>query len=36
MRESALKLGHNAPIIIARSASDKGIQQAICAWADQL
>ena len=35
MRESALKLGHNAPIIIARSASDKGIQQAICAWADQ-
>jgi uroporphyrinogen-III synthase len=36
MRESALKLGHNAPIVIARSASDKGIQQAICAWADQL
>jgi len=36
MRESSLKLGHNAPIIIARSASDKGIQQAICAWADQL
>ena len=36
MRESALKLGHNAPIIIARSASDKGILQAICAWADQL
>jgi uroporphyrinogen-III synthase len=36
MRESALNLGHNAPIIIARSASDKGIQQAICAWADQL
>jgi len=35
MRESALKLGHNASIIIARSASDKGIQQAICAWADQ-
>jgi len=36
MRESAVKLGHNAPIIIAHSASDKGIQQAICAWADQL
>jgi len=36
MRESALKLGHNASIVIARSASDKGIQQAICAWADQL
>ena len=36
MRESAVKLGHNAPIIIARSASDEGIQQAICAWADQL
>jgi uroporphyrinogen-III synthase len=35
MRESALKLGHNASIIIARSASDEGIQQAICAWADQ-
>ena len=36
MRESAVKLGHNAAIIIAHSASDKGIQQAICAWADQL
>jgi len=36
MRESAVKLGHNAPIIIAHSASDKGIQQAICAWADKL
>lgn len=36
MRESAVKLGHNAPIIIAHNASDKGIQQAICAWADQL
>ena len=35
MRESAVNLGHNAPIIIAHSASDKGIQQAICAWADQ-
>jgi len=36
MRESAVKLGHNAPIIIAHSASDKGIQQAICDWVDQL
>ena len=36
MRESAVNLGHNATIIIAHSASDKGIQQAICAWADQL
>jgi uroporphyrinogen-III synthase len=36
MRESAVNLGHNAPIIIAHSASDKGIHQAICAWADQL
>ena len=36
MRESAVNLGHNASIIIAHSASDKGIQQAICAWADQL
>ena len=36
MRESAVKLGHNAPIIIAHSASDKGIQQAICAWANPL
>ncbi|MCP4388457.1 MAG: uroporphyrinogen-III synthase [Gammaproteobacteria bacterium] len=35
MRESASKLGHNAPIIIARSASDKGILQTICEWADQ-
>ncbi|UCH39293.1 MAG: uroporphyrinogen-III synthase [Gammaproteobacteria bacterium] len=35
MRESALKLGHNAPIIIARSASDSGIQQTVCAWAEQ-
>ena len=34
MRESAVNLGHNASIIIAQSASDKGIQQAICAWAD--
>ena len=36
MRESAVKLGHNAPIIIAHSASDNGIQQATCAWVDQL
>lgn len=36
MRESAVKLGHNAPIIIAHSASDRGIQQAICTWANQL
>lgn len=35
MRESSLKLGHNAPIVIAHSASDQGIQQAICEWADQ-
>jgi uroporphyrinogen-III synthase len=34
MRESALKLGHNASIVIAQSASDKGIQQTICEWAD--
>ena len=33
MRESALKLGHNADIVIARSASDAGIHQTICAWA---
>ena len=33
MRESALKLGHNAPIIIARSASDDGILQTIYDWA---
>ncbi|MEM7563525.1 MAG: uroporphyrinogen-III synthase, partial [Pseudomonadota bacterium] len=33
MRESALNLGHNAPIVIARSASDKGIHQTICEWA---
>ena len=35
MRESALKLGHNAPIVIAQSASDEGVQQTICEWADQ-
>ncbi len=33
MRESALKLGHNAAIIIAQSASDDGIRQTICDWA---
>ncbi len=33
MRESALKLGHNAAIIIAQSASDHGIGQTICDWA---
>jgi uroporphyrinogen-III synthase len=32
MRESALKLGHNAPIVIAESASDDGIRKTICAW----
>ncbi|MDH3220517.1 MAG: uroporphyrinogen-III synthase [Gammaproteobacteria bacterium] len=35
MRESAQKLGHNAAIIIASSASDSGIRQAICDWANQ-
>ena len=35
MRESALNLGHNAPIVIARSASDNGIHQTICEWASQ-
>jgi len=35
MRESALKLGHNATIVIARSASDEGVQQSISEWADQ-
>lgn len=33
MRESALKLGHNAPILVAGSASDEGIRKTICAWA---
>ncbi|MFV2031462.1 MAG: hypothetical protein ACC663_03110 [Gammaproteobacteria bacterium] len=33
MRESAVKLGHNATIIIAKNASDEGIQQAIGEWA---
>ncbi|MCP4391048.1 MAG: uroporphyrinogen-III synthase [Gammaproteobacteria bacterium] len=35
MRESALKLGHNAPIIVASGASDDGIRQTICEWADR-
>ena len=35
MRESALKLGHNATVLIAQSASDNGIRQTICDWADQ-
>lgn len=34
MRESALDLGHNAAVLIAQSASDKGIRQTICEWAD--
>ena len=34
MRESALKLGHNAAVLIAQSASDNGIRQTICEWAD--
>ncbi len=33
MRESAQKLGHNADVVIARSASDDGIRQTICDWA---
>ena len=35
MRESAVDLGHNAEIIIARKASDAGIHQAICEWAQR-
>ena len=35
MRESALKLGHNATVLIAQSASDKGIRQTIREWAGQ-
>jgi uroporphyrinogen-III synthase len=35
MRESALKLGHNGPVLVARNASDSGIRQTICAWADR-
>ena len=33
MRESAVKLGHNADIVIAGSASDRGIVETICDWA---
>jgi len=35
MRESALKLGHNAPIIIASAASDDGIRKTIREWSDR-
>ncbi len=35
MRESALKLGHNGPVVIARSASDDGIWRTIREWAMQ-
>ncbi|MCP4486671.1 MAG: uroporphyrinogen-III synthase [Gammaproteobacteria bacterium] len=35
MRESALKLGHNAEILIAAKASDAGIQQTIVDWVQQ-
>jgi uroporphyrinogen-III synthase len=35
MRESAKDLGHNAAVLIARSASDSGIRQTICDWADR-
>ncbi len=35
MRESALKLGHNADILVAAKASDEGIQQTIVDWAQQ-
>ncbi len=35
MRESALKLGHNASIVIAGNASDAGVQQSISEWANQ-
>jgi uroporphyrinogen-III synthase len=33
MRESAVKLGHNAEIVIAANASDVGIHQTIIEWA---
>jgi uroporphyrinogen-III synthase len=36
MRESAVKLGHNASIIIANNASDQGIQLAITEWTSEL
>lgn len=35
MRESAINLGHNATIIIAKNANDKGIQQAISEWTSE-
>lgn len=35
MRESAQKLGHNAAIVIAHSASDSGIRQTVCAFAER-
>ncbi|MCP4188954.1 MAG: uroporphyrinogen-III synthase [Gammaproteobacteria bacterium] len=35
MRESALKLGHNAEILIAAKASDEGIRQTIVDWVQQ-
>jgi uroporphyrinogen-III synthase len=35
MRESALKLGHNAPIVIASAASDDGIRKTIREWSDR-
>jgi uroporphyrinogen-III synthase len=34
MRESALKLGHNAAIVIAGQASDDGIHRSVRAWAN--
>ena len=34
MRESAQKLGHNAPVLIAQNASDTGIRQTISDWAE--
>lgn len=35
MRESAVNLGHNAAIIIAKNANDIGIQQAITEWTSE-
>jgi len=35
MRESAVKLGHNAAILIATKASDEGIAQTVIDWAQQ-
>ncbi len=34
MRESALELGHNAPLIVAAKASDQGIFETIFDWAN--